>query len=124
VVHASGHSEGLVTALRLAGTEATVLELSWYGDRPVSLPLGEAFHSRRLSIRSSQVGSIPPLLRPRWTLARRMALALDLLADSRLDVLVTGESPFDDMPAVLTRLAAPGATTTLCHRIRYELEST
>jgi len=122
VVHASGHPDGLVTALRLAGTEATVLELSWYGDRAVTLPLGEAFHSRRLSIRSSQVGSIPPLQRPRWTLARRMALALDLLADPLLDVLVTGESPFDELPAVLARLATPDATP-LCHRIRYDLET-
>lgn len=120
VVHASGHGEGLVTALRLAGDEARILELSWYGDRQVALPLGEAFHSRRLTIRSSQVGTIGPAQRPRWTPARRLDLVMSLLADSRLDALISDESRFDDLPAVLARLATTSAPTTLCHRIRYD----
>ena len=120
VVHASGRSEGLVTALRLAGTEARVLELSWYGDRQVTLPLGEAFHSRRLTLRASQVGSIAPSQRPRWNAARRLSLVMDLLAEPRLDGLITGESAFDDLPAVLARLATTRAPQTLCHRIRYD----
>lgn len=118
VVHASGHPDGLVMALGLAGVEARIVDVSWYGDVAVPLPLGEAFHSRRLTIASSQVGRIPPHRAPRWTYARRMALALDLLRDPALDVLITGESPFDDLPQVMARLArAPGQT--LCHRIRY-----
>ena len=120
VVHASGSAEGLATALRLAATEATVLELSWYGDREVTVALGEAFHSRRLSIRSSQVGAIAPARRARWSPARRLALVMDLLADPRLDALVSGESRFDELPAVLARLAGPSAPDTLCHRIRYD----
>ena len=67
VVHASGHPAGLGTALALAGEEATVLEMSWYGDAPVTAPLGGAFHSRRLRLMSSQVGQIAPSHRPRWT---------------------------------------------------------
>jgi threonine dehydrogenase-like Zn-dependent dehydrogenase len=118
IVHASGSPAGLVTALALADVEARIIDASWYGVQPVSLPLGEAFHSRRLKIESSQVGRIPPHRAPRWTHARRMALALDLLRDERLDVLITGESRFDDLPEVLATLARePG--DTLCHRIRY-----
>ncbi|AHE98222.1 zinc-dependent alcohol dehydrogenase [Thioalkalivibrio paradoxus] len=118
VIHASGHPEGLVQALRAAAVEATVVELSWYGDRMVSLPLGEAFHSRRLTLRSSQVGRIPAARAPRWDHARRMRLALELLRDDRLDRLVTGEDIFADLPQVMARLAAdPG--DTLCHRVRY-----
>lgn len=117
VIHASGAPEGLVTALALAGTEATVVELSWYGDREVRLPLGGAFHARRLTLRSSQVGSLPPAERPRWSHRRRLELALDLLADDRLDALVSGESAFADLPATLPALAAGEA---LCHRIRYD----
>jgi threonine dehydrogenase-like Zn-dependent dehydrogenase len=118
VVHASGHPAGLVTALALAGVEARIVEASWYGDVLVPLPLGEAFHSRRLTIGSSQVGRIPPHRAPRWSYSRRMALALDLLRDPVLDVLITGESAFDELPQVLARLAnEPGQT--LCHRIRY-----
>ena len=118
VIHASGRAEGLRAALGAAGVEGTIIDASWYGSSEVSLPLGEAFHSRRLTIRSSQVGRVPPARVPRWTTARRLALALGLLADGRLDVLLTGESPFDDLPAVLERLAAnPG--DTLCHRVRY-----
>lgn len=118
VIHASGNPAGLEQALNAAGPEATIVELSWYGDRRVTLPLGEAFHSRRLLLKSSQVGRVPPHRSVRWDFRRRLALALDLLRDERLDRLITGESPFDQLPAVLAQLAtAPG--DTLCHRIRY-----
>lgn len=118
VFHASATAEGLASALRAAATEATVVELSWYGSRSVPAPLGEAFHSRRLRLVSSQVGRIPAERAARWTHARRMALALGLLADSRLDALISGESPFDELPAVMARLAASGKGV-LCHRIKY-----
>src|SRR6185437_5324565 len=85
VIHCSGSAAGLATALRLAGFEATVLELSWYGAGDVAAPLGEAFHSRRLSLRSSQVGAVATAQRARWSHRRRLALALDLLADPVFD---------------------------------------
>lgn len=116
VVHASGAPEGLGTALALAGQEATVVELSWYGDRPVALPLGGAFHARRLTLRSSQVGSLPPSQRPRWTHRRRLELALALLAEPALDVLISGESAFAALPTTMATLASGDA---LCHRIVY-----
>ena len=121
VVHASGNPAGLALALQLAGTEATVLEMSWYGSQPVSLPLGEAFHSRRLALRSSQVGAIAPAQRARWSHARRLRLALDLLADPRLDQLVGGETPFDELPALMARLAAgdPALRDALCECVDY-----
>jgi NADPH:quinone reductase-like Zn-dependent oxidoreductase len=118
VVHASGHEEGLRTALAAAGVEATILELSWYGSRPVSLPLGESFHSRRLTIKSSQVGRIPADRASRWSHRRRMETALGLLQDERLDTLISGESDFDDLPEALARLSRDPAGA-LCHRIRY-----
>ena len=118
VIHASGNPAGLRAALEAAGHEATVVEASWYGAAQVPLPLGEAFHVRRLTLRSSQVGHVPPGRAPRWSRRRRLALALALLADPRLDALLTGESPFEALPAVLAALAGePG--DTLCHRIRY-----
>ena len=118
VVHASGQPEGLVTALSVAGVEATIVEASWYGTRQVRLPLGERFHARRLTLRSSQVGRLSPTRVPRWTHGRRLALALDLLRADELDVLISGESRFDELPAVMASLAEePG--DTLCHRIRY-----
>jgi NADPH:quinone reductase-like Zn-dependent oxidoreductase len=123
VVHASGTGEGLATALRLAGFEATVLELSWYGDRPIAVPLGEAFHSQRLTLKSSQVSAIASPQRARWTPRRRMDLVLQLLADDPgLDALLTGESPFEELPTVLETLSTrPG--NTLCHCIDYTAES-
>ncbi|GGW71820.1 dehydrogenase [Streptomyces lucensis JCM 4490] len=118
VVHASATEQGLTRSLRLLATEGTVVELSWYGDRRVSLPLGEAFHSRRLSLRSSQVGTVSPAARNGRTYADRMALALDLLADPALDALITGESAFEDLPEVMPGLAS-GDVPALCHRVRY-----
>jgi threonine dehydrogenase-like Zn-dependent dehydrogenase len=119
VIHASGSPSGLDTALRLAGFEARILEMSWFGSRPVPLPLGEGFHHHRLTLMSSQVGTVAAPMRPRWDHRRRMELALRLLDDPTLDVLVSGEDAFGDLPAVLARLAtAPDGT--LCHRIRYD----
>lgn len=118
VVHASGQPAGLRAALECAGVEATILELSWYGSTEVTLPLGEAFHSRRLTIRGSQVGRIPPEQAHRWDFPRRMALALELLQADELDALITGESEFDELPDVMERLAESGGST-LCHRLRY-----
>ncbi|MEU7337858.1 zinc-binding alcohol dehydrogenase [Streptomyces sp. NPDC007074] len=117
VVHASATEQGLARALELLRPEGTVLELSWYGDRRVTLPLGEAFHSRRLSVRSSQVGTVSPARASR-TYAERLALALELLADPALDALITGESGFEELPEVMPRLAS-GEIPALCHRIRY-----
>ncbi|MEO6088718.1 MAG: zinc-binding alcohol dehydrogenase [Umezawaea sp.] len=115
VVHASATERGLARSLELLVPEGQVIELSWYGDRRISVPLGEFFHSRRLSVRSSQVGTIG---RPNRTYAQRLALALDLLADPAFDALITGESPFDELPDVLPRLA-DGGIPALCHRIDY-----
>jgi 2-desacetyl-2-hydroxyethyl bacteriochlorophyllide A dehydrogenase len=118
VLHASGTADGLATALELAGFESLVLEASWFGDRSPEVPLGAAFHSRRLTLKSSQVGVIAAVQRSRWTTERRMRLALSLLADSALDALITGESKFEELPAVLGELAS-GGTYALCHRITY-----
>ena len=118
VVHASATSEGLTRALELLAPEASVVELSWYGDRPVSVPLGENFHSRRLAVRSSQVGVIAPARRGRRSHADRRAIALDLLTDPVFDTLITGECGFDDLPGVLSRLAS-GGLPGLCHLITY-----
>ncbi|MEU6552197.1 zinc-binding alcohol dehydrogenase [Streptomyces sp. NPDC046915] len=117
VVHASATEAGLTRSLELLAPEGTVVELSWYGDRRISLPLGEAFHSRRLTVRSSQVGTVSPA-RPGRTYADRLALALDLLADPALDALITGESAFEELPDVLPGLAS-GEIPALCHRVRY-----
>ncbi|MGK5685428.1 zinc-dependent alcohol dehydrogenase [Actinoplanes sp. URMC 104] len=116
VIHASATSAGLTRSLELLAPEGTVVELSWYGDRQVSVPLGEFFHSRRLTVRGSQVGGIVP--GRRRTYADRLALSLELLADDRFDAFVTGHSPFADLPDVLRRLA-DGSLPALCHVIDY-----
>ncbi len=119
VVHASATAQGLATALRLAGFEAVVTELSWFGARPVTLPLGEAFHSQRLTLRSSQVGAVAGSQRARWPHARRLAAALGLLRDARLDALIGPDTRFEDLPALMRELAVSGRPA-LCERIRYD----
>jgi len=116
--HASATEAGLRTALDLSEFEATIIELSWYGDREVSLPLGGAFHSQRLTIQASQVGAVAPSRREQARHAERLAEALTLLDDPALGILITDESSFDELPDVLAGLTA-GAPETLCHRIRY-----
>lgn len=120
VFHASASEAGLQLALRLAGMEAEIIELSWFGDRSIAVPLGEAFHSRRLSLRASQVGQVSPSRRARWPYRRRLQLALDLLRDARYDALLGEESAFEALPQTLARLAASSGSA-LCHRVRYEV---
>ena len=117
VVHASATEEGLARSLELLAPEGVVIELSWYGDRPVTVPLGEWFHSRRLTVRSSQVGHIPPG-RGRG-FADRMAIALELLADPRFEALITDECRFADLPAAMDRLAS-SEPSSLCLRVNYD----
>jgi hypothetical protein len=118
VFHASGAGAGLTTALGLAGFEAPIIEMSWYGDRAVTAPLGEAFHVKRLSIRSSQVGAVATSRRARRTRRDRLMFAMSLLRDPVFDCLITGRSSFEDLPETMGRLARdPG--DALCHILTY-----
>lgn len=118
VIHASASAAGLSLAIGLAGTEATVIEASWYGARSTEVPLGGPFHKRRLRLVSSQVGRVPARQAARWDFGRRLAKALALLNDPALDVLISGETAFGDLPAAYDGILHD--RSTLCHRVRYE----
>jgi threonine dehydrogenase-like Zn-dependent dehydrogenase len=121
VFHASTHSEGLNTALALAGREAEIIELSWYGTRVPAVNLGGSFHSQRLALRASQVGTVAPARAARWSHERRLALAVELCASAWLDALFAPNADFATLPEVMARLADP-ADRTLCQRIVYAEE--
>ena len=122
VFHCSASQEGLERSLQLAGDEGDVIEMSWYANREVTLPLGEDFHARRLSIRASQVGVVARARRHRRTNADRLDLAVSLLADPVFDAFLTGSSPFDELPEVVQGLA-DGTLEALCHVIEYPQNS-
>jgi 2-desacetyl-2-hydroxyethyl bacteriochlorophyllide A dehydrogenase len=113
VFHASASAAGLATAIGAAGFEARIVELSWYGEGNVPTPLGGAFHARRLQLVSSQVGQVAPSRRPRFDHARRTQAALALLADARLDALITAEIPFAEAPLRLPALFAGAGLTAV-----------
>ncbi|MBA3488840.1 MAG: dehydrogenase [Longispora sp.] len=119
VFHSSATSSGLQLSMELLAPESTVIELSWYGDREVGLRLGESFHSRRLSIRSSQVGTVSPARSASRSCADRLTLALDLLRDPAFDALLTARSTFDQLPEVLATMAE-GNGPALSHLITYD----
>ncbi len=116
IVEASGSEAGLQLALRTAATEGEIVVASWYGDRSVALELGGAFHARRLTIRSSQVGMVAPRRRGSRSTADRLALAVRLLRDPAFDALLTGDSSWRDLPEVMAAIAS-GASPGLCHTI-------
>lgn len=117
IVHASGNPAGLARAMELAANEARILEASWFGTTPCAVPLGGAFHARRLRLLATQVGQIARPMRGRRSHADRLATALELLLDERLDALLDGATAFEDLPAAMPRLlGAPGA---LCHVVTY-----
>ena len=119
IVHASASEAGLRTALGSAAFEARIVEASWFGDRTPALPLGEAFHARRLRLISTQVGSVATAMRGRRTHAQRLALALDLLADPAYDAVLEPPTRFEDLPEAMPRLLAGG----LCHVVTYGSET-
>jgi len=119
VIHTSATSAGLQLSLELLSPEGTVIEVSWYGDAETTVSLGGSFHSGRLTVRASQVGTVSPARSSRRTAGDRLALALDLLHDPAFDVLLTGESPFEELPEVMSRLAR-GELPALCHTLTYE----
>ena len=118
VFQASATASGLATALESCGDEATVVDLSWYGKGQIEIPLGAAFHSRRLRLVSSQVGQVAPSRRPRWTRNRRLAAALSLLGDDRLDALIAPAVTFQDLPARLPDILK-AKSNILCQLICY-----
>ncbi len=115
VVHASGSAAGLIAALGCAAFEARIVELSWFGTTAPALPLGEAFHARRLRLIASQVGSVANAMRGRRSHAERLAMALDLLADPAFDRLLDERVAFGDLPVRMPDLLGGG----LCHVITY-----
>jgi threonine dehydrogenase-like Zn-dependent dehydrogenase len=119
IVHCSASETGLRLALDRAAFEARIVEASWYGDQTPALPLGEAFHSRRLRLIASQVGAVAPPMRGRRTLGQRLALALDLLADPAYDMLLQGPTRFEALPDAMPAILAPGG---LCHVVTYGTE--
>ena len=118
VFHTSATAAGLQRSIDLLAPEGVVIELSWYGDDVTAVSLGGAFHSGRLTVRASQVGRVAAARRDRRTTADRLALALDLLRDPAFDVLLTGESPFEELPEVMPRIAR-GELPGLCHTVVY-----
>jgi hypothetical protein len=116
IVHTSASDAGLRLCLTHAAFEARIIEASWYGDAAPALPLGEAFHARRLRLIASQVGHVAPPMRGRRSHAERLAMALALLDDARFDALLEGPTPFADLPAAMPAILRPGG---LCHVVSY-----
>jgi hypothetical protein len=116
IIHTSASEAGLRLCLASAAFEARIVEASWYGDAAPALPLGEAFHARRLRLLASQVGAISPPMRGRRSHAERLSLALSLLADTRFDALLEGPTPFANLPAAMPTILRPGG---LCHVVTY-----
>ncbi|QYU66234.1 zinc-binding alcohol dehydrogenase [Leptolyngbya sp. 15MV] len=119
VVHASASASGLRLALDRCGFEARIIEASWFGDKDCALPLGEAFHARRLSLISTQVGQVAGAMRGRRTHGERLALALALLRDARLDALLAPPIPFAELPARMGAALAGDAGGAPCPIITY-----
>ncbi|MEM9277847.1 MAG: zinc-binding alcohol dehydrogenase [Pseudomonadota bacterium] len=118
IFHTSASAGGLQSAIDMAAFEAKIIEMSWYGENPVSLNLGGAFHSKRLKILSSQVGTIASAKRNKLDYAGRMQQAITLLDDPRLDTLLGSAIDFHDLPNHLHDIFSP-QSDVLCQVIEY-----
>ena len=121
LINASAAPAALAAAMGAAGLEARIVEVSWYGDAVVPLPLGEAFHSRRLRLVASQVGNVSSAVRARFDHGRRLVKVMDILAqDDCLEALIDGQTAFRDLPRAMPQLMRGKG---LCHAVRYERAS-
>ena len=111
--HCSASEAGLARSLQLLGEEAELIELSWYGTAQPRVPLGAAFHSRRLAIRASQVGAVAAARRSRRTTSDRLALAMRVLKDPVFDVFITGHAPFGALPQTMEMIFSDGRRDTV-----------
>ncbi len=98
IFHTTGSAAGLQYCIDHLNEEGKVIELSWYGTKKVNLRLGEDFHYKRLSIKSSQVGKISPTVRDEIDYKKRKEIAADLLLDTSYDKLVTNIVAWEDVP--------------------------
>jgi 2-desacetyl-2-hydroxyethyl bacteriochlorophyllide A dehydrogenase len=94
IVEATGNPEALGESLELLSTEGVAIVASWYGAKPVTLPLGDDFHRRRLEIRSSQVSTIGGRA-VRWDRLRRLEATQALLAELPLSALASHTFPLE-----------------------------
>ena len=117
IIHCSASTEGLNTAIRAAGKESRIVEASWYGSRPSGLALGGSFHSLRLQLISSQVSTVSPVMRPRWSNRRRMEAAISLLKDDVLDAIIAPSVRLEECPFVLGSILVGNKRDALCHPI-------
>jgi len=118
VFHCSATSDGLQRSLQLAGDEAEIIELSWYGDNPVHVPLGEDFHARRLSIIASQVAVVAKARRHRRSTQERLETAVGLLEDPAFDLFLSQDTSFAELPQTMEKLAEDGGGSA-CHVVSY-----
>lgn len=104
VIEATGDPAMLDTAIAWARAEGRIVVASFYGKRRAPIDLGDAFHRRRLELRASQVSTIPPRLRERWSFERRWELVLSLLQEAGLDALIAAPVPFEEAAELYGRL--------------------
>lgn len=102
--HTTAHQEGLQMAIDQVGFEGRIVEMSWYGTRPVQLWLGSSFHYDRKQIISSQVSQIPGHLSSQEDYESRRNLAWKYLNDTGYDDLITHEIPFEQAPGFFQKI--------------------
>ncbi|MBW3595323.1 MAG: zinc-binding alcohol dehydrogenase [Actinobacteria bacterium] len=113
IIECTGNPRVLARALDLLEHEGTALVASWYGEKEVALPLGRAFHRRRLTITSTQVSSIPQALQDKWTFEKRTARAVELMTQLPLHLLATHTFPLEEAQRAFE--AADSAADGLIH---------
>jgi len=91
----SGNPDALDTALDITGYAGDVVVGSWYGNKDVSLSLGDDYHRSHVRIRSSQVSRVDPDHADRWDKNRRMELVCSTLAELDFGGLVTHSLPVE-----------------------------
>lgn len=89
-------SGGLQACIKAVKEEGSVINLSWYGSKPIQINLGEDFHYGRKKIISSQVSIIPHHKQSNWDYAKRKALAIQLLIKYPYERCISNYVPFKE----------------------------
>ena len=110
-IEVSSSTAALQTAIEVTGQEGTIVAVSYYGSRPVTLTLAPEFHFRRVRIVSSQVSSLGSGLQPRWDFPRRFDVVLSHLPRLRIESMISHRFALVDAPSAYQLIDEnPGAT--------------
>lgn len=118
VYNTAGNAQAIEASFKALKFEGRLIELSWYGDKKVSINLGSDFHIKRLKMISSQVSHLPKRMMRNWNFEKRKKAVIELLQNPWYDQFPIQAIPFNESPQFFDQLRN-NKTPELAYYLKY-----